>query len=122
MATRFVVLGSDEEGGDRDLLDGEEVNVQDNRGCIVLAELEPNIGLTAPPTAPQTPAAGPDLHMTALDATMSIQSPERNISQSAVQDATMQDSPASSEKRYSVPGMYRHYGHPLPFGNLTKYT
>jgi len=111
MATRFVVLGSDEEDEDGDLLHGEEVNVQPNGGCTVPAELEPGIGLTAPPTAPQTAAAGSDLCMTALEATMSIQSPGSNIPQFAMQDAAMQDSPASSEKRYSFPGMYRYYGH-----------
>ena len=116
MAIRFVVLGSDEEDEDGDLLHvhgEEEVHVQSG-GCIVPAELEPNIRLTTRLTAPQSTAvAGSDLRMTALEAAMSIQSPGSitSILQLAVQDSTMQDSPASSEKRYSVPGMYRYCGH-----------
>ncbi|KAF8418079.1 hypothetical protein EV426DRAFT_620668 [Tirmania nivea] len=90
MTTHFIVLGSDEENEGGDLLygHGEEVHVQVNG-------------------APQSTAVtGSDLCMTALEAAMGIQSPRPNIPQSAVQDATLQDSPASSEKRFSVPASF----------------
>lgn len=86
MATRFVVLGSDEDDEDGDLRHGEK---EANGGCTVAAGLEPNVWLTTPPTALQSTAAAG--RMTAPEATF------------AVQDATMHDSPASSGKRYSVP-------------------
>ena len=114
MATRFVVRGSDEEDEEGDLLYQEEVHVQVNGSYTVSTELEPNIGLTAPPTTPttqSTAAAGSDHRMAALEAAMSIQSPGSKISEPAAQAATMWDPSASSEKRYSIPGMYRYCRH-----------
>lgn len=102
MTTRFVVLGSDEEDEGGDLLYGHG-HEQVNGGCTVSAEFERNIRLATPPQS--TAAARYDLRMTALEATMNTQSPESNTPQSAMQDAIKQDSPASSEKRYSIPGM-----------------